>query len=337
MKNNGRLSAVLHVLIHMAERSGKVTSDDLAKLLATNPVVVRRVMAGLREAGYVRSEKGHGGGWTLVCNLQQVTLRNIYDALGRPTLLAIGNKDRTPECLVEQAVNAALQRAFDDAESLLLSRFGEVTLAMLAADVQARSAHQPGKHHHAFKDPAALAQRWNHAARDAWQCPEQIVSALGTKPGDTIAEIGAGTGYMVAHLSQAVGSSGTVIALDAEAAMVEYLTSQISNLGPAKIIARQASHNDPALPPESIDGALTVDVWHHMTGQAAYAQKVHRALKRGGRFVIVEHLPTAEQGPPQAMRLSPAQVSAHLETAGFWAEVRSETMPRHYLVVGHKD
>jgi len=140
MRHDSRLSGVLHVLLHMAEQSGPVTSEALAKAISTNPVVIRRIMAGLREQGYVRSEKGHGGGWTLACNLSQVTLLDIYTALGSPTLLAIGNRTQTPDCLVEQAVNAALEKAFRDAERLLMARLGKVTLAKLSADVRARQA-----------------------------------------------------------------------------------------------------------------------------------------------------------------------------------------------------
>ena len=63
MKRDSRLSGVLHVLLHMAEHDGPLTSDILAKAMDTNPVVIRRILGGLREQGYVRSEKGHGGGW----------------------------------------------------------------------------------------------------------------------------------------------------------------------------------------------------------------------------------------------------------------------------------
>jgi DNA-binding IscR family transcriptional regulator len=140
------LSGVLHVLMHMARQDGGVTSEVLARAMDTNPVVIRRILAGLREQGYVRSEKGHGGGWTLACDLHEVTLRDIYTALGCPSLLAMGNRTEAPGCLVEQAVNAALGKSFDDAETLLLARFGEVTLAKLSANVGRRMA-APGVHH----------------------------------------------------------------------------------------------------------------------------------------------------------------------------------------------
>ncbi|MBB3899704.1 DNA-binding IscR family transcriptional regulator [Roseococcus suduntuyensis] len=131
---------MLHVLLHMAEQEGPTTSEVLAKAMQTNPVVIRRIMSGLRERGYVRSEKGHGGGWTLACDLSRLTLRDVHEALGEPALLAIGNRTEAPSCLVEQAVNAALGRAFEDAEAMLLERFASVTLAQLRADLRARLA-----------------------------------------------------------------------------------------------------------------------------------------------------------------------------------------------------
>jgi DNA-binding IscR family transcriptional regulator len=134
---------VLHVLLHMAEEAGPVTSRALAKTMNTNPVVVRRVMAGLRNKGYIKSEKGHGGGWKLACDFSVLTLREIYLALGRPSLLAIGNRSESPGCPVEKAVNAALNPVFQQVEDLLLSRLGEVTLAMLRANFrQHRKEHK---------------------------------------------------------------------------------------------------------------------------------------------------------------------------------------------------
>lgn len=132
------MSGVLHVLLHMAEQSAPQTSETLARSMNTNAVVVRRIMAGLRDRGFVRSEKGHGGGWRIACNFESVTLRDIYDALGSPEILAIGNRSDATSCLIEQAVNDALGQAFNDAEALLLNRFGEISLARLSADFHAR-------------------------------------------------------------------------------------------------------------------------------------------------------------------------------------------------------
>lgn len=147
MRRDSRLSDVLHVLLHMAEHKSPVTSEALARAIDTNPVVVRRIMAGLREQGYVRSEKGHGGGWSLACDLAKVTLRDVYEALGSPTLLALGNREDASGCLVGQVVHEALDEAFEEAEALLLSRLGRVTLARLSAALHKRLAAH-GRHHH---------------------------------------------------------------------------------------------------------------------------------------------------------------------------------------------
>lgn len=132
MNRDTRLSGVLHVLLHLGRVTEPLTSEILAKTMGTNPAVFRRTMAGLRNAGYVHSEKGHGGGWTLVRPLTELTLLDIYTALGEPTLFAIGNKNQTSECKIENAVNAALSDTLAEAQTLLANRFGQITLDQIA-------------------------------------------------------------------------------------------------------------------------------------------------------------------------------------------------------------
>ena len=129
---------MLHVLIHMERRGEPATSEDIARMLGTNAVVVRRTMAGLRNEGYVRSEKGHGGGWVLARGLNEITLLDVHRAIGNPSVFAMGVEQENPACLVEQAVNAALADALQQAERILLERLGSVTLADLAKDVDRR-------------------------------------------------------------------------------------------------------------------------------------------------------------------------------------------------------
>jgi DNA-binding IscR family transcriptional regulator len=92
MKRSSQLSDVLHVLLHMAEMDGPATSETLAATLQTNPVVLRRLMAGLRQAGFVASAKGHGGGWVLSCPLDRLTLGDVHAALGAPPLMAMTHR-----------------------------------------------------------------------------------------------------------------------------------------------------------------------------------------------------------------------------------------------------
>lgn len=222
-------------------------------------------------------------------------------------------------------------------------------MGVAVAEAGNSQAHKPGskpdeqpkqggpKHGHDFSDPEAHAKRWNDPERDQWQHPEEIIAALALKPGATVADIGAGTGYMVAHLSKAVGKTGTVIPIDIEPAMVQYLTKRIRELGPAKVAPRKAAPDDPGFQSAGMDGVLTLDVWHHIDGPEAYARKVYEGLKRGGRFVVVDFEIDAEPGPPKAMRLKPEQIVKHLKAGGFRVEIAPESMPRHYMIVGYKD
>ncbi len=150
MKKDSKLSSVLHVLLHMAHSDRALTSGELSGYLQTNPVVVRRTLAGLRAFRYVEAVKGPGGGWTLSCDLAQVTLRDVYDAVGAPGVFAMGHREENPQCLVEQAVNEALDKAFQEAETLLIGRLSDVTLADLSADFNRRyQAHPRRKTAHA--------------------------------------------------------------------------------------------------------------------------------------------------------------------------------------------
>ncbi|MBD8548856.1 Rrf2 family transcriptional regulator [Sphingomonas sp. CFBP 8760] len=137
---DARLSRMLHLLIHMARAEGPLTSEAAAAMLNTNPVVVRRTMAGLREAGYVSSVKGHGGGWSLTRELESITMLDVHRALGENRIFALGPANPAPDCLVEQAVNGSLEDALRQAEAVLLQRLTAVTLADIAADFERRMA-----------------------------------------------------------------------------------------------------------------------------------------------------------------------------------------------------
>jgi len=140
MKNDNRLWRTLHVLIHMSHTQAPMTSQAIGEMLNTHAVVVRRTMAGLRDKRYVQSEKGHGGGWRLSCTLDQITLLDVYQALGSPPIFALGAAADGHNCLVEKAVNQAMAEALEQARQLLLDRLGKMTLAQIEQDYQALMA-----------------------------------------------------------------------------------------------------------------------------------------------------------------------------------------------------
>lgn len=132
MRKDSRLSRVLHALIHLDMLARAATSEELGKMLSTNPVVVRRTMARLKKAGYVSSLKGHNGGWSLVADLRTLTLYDIHKLVAEGSVFTIGLSDEHSQCPIEQAVNASLSDVLNEAEGLMLARFKQITIGSLA-------------------------------------------------------------------------------------------------------------------------------------------------------------------------------------------------------------
>ncbi|WP_092818252.1 Rrf2 family transcriptional regulator [Agrobacterium fabrum] len=132
MKTDGRLARMLHVLVHMGLLGGRETSERIAQMLNTNPVVVRRTLGALRESGIVVSEGGRGGGWKLIRSLDQITVLDVQRALVEGQMLPAPLSKDHPNCPVERASNAVLERAHCLAEAALRTAYSETTLAQIA-------------------------------------------------------------------------------------------------------------------------------------------------------------------------------------------------------------
>lgn len=128
MKRNSRLSLALHTLGHMAADDSLRTSSDIAEHAGTNPVVVRRVLGKLREAGLVTSEKGPSGGWRLARDPQQITLADIYVALGE-RLVAEDMSDDAVSCSIENALHHRVANIMNTIEQNLIERLSNTTIA----------------------------------------------------------------------------------------------------------------------------------------------------------------------------------------------------------------
>lgn len=138
MKRDSRLSIVLHGLLHMQAQGKPMTSAELALCMDTNPVVVRRTMAGLRDNGFVHSEKGHGGGWVIARPLAEISLLDIHESLGEPDVIGFSNKDEMSGCLIEQAVNRELDATMEEMRDVFKARMRAITLADIWESVRER-------------------------------------------------------------------------------------------------------------------------------------------------------------------------------------------------------
>ena len=129
MKRNSRLSLALHTLGHMALEKGEPrTSAHIAAHAGTNPVVVRRVLGRLREAGLLISEKGHAGGWKLAKSPTEISLADVYLALDEK-LIATDSGDEAAHCSLENALRNQVSGVMDDIERTLIERLSRTTIA----------------------------------------------------------------------------------------------------------------------------------------------------------------------------------------------------------------
>ncbi|PNH91299.1 Rrf2 family transcriptional regulator [Vibrio diazotrophicus] len=131
MRTDSRLSRVIHALLHMHDTQQPLTSEVLAKMLNTNSSVIRRTMSGLRDKGYVMSSKGHHGGWVLTKPLEDITLLELYEALGMPRLFAISSESDNSTCLVQQIADESLNNALEISRHVFIAQLEKVTLAEL--------------------------------------------------------------------------------------------------------------------------------------------------------------------------------------------------------------
>ncbi len=187
---------------------------------------------------------------------------------------------------------------------------------------------------HRFERAEDWAAEFDAADRDAWQKPEHVVALMQIEPGMSVADVGTGTGYFLPHLSRAVGESGRVLALDVEPDMVRYVRARAANEGLLNVRAHECAVDDPGLEAGSVDRILIVDTLHHIPERNAYVQKLARALKPGGRVVVVDFNPTSKRGPPVRHRVPEQQVVHELEAGGLEASIAPSELSEQYVVVG---
>jgi len=155
--------------------------------------------------------------------------------------------------------------------------------------------------------------------RAATQKPEEVVAALGLQPGQTVADVGAGTGYFTFHLARSVGSSGRILAVDIEAGMLEHIQQRAADEeGGAVVETILAAPDDPNLPDGEVDMILFVNTYHHLSDRNEYLDLLKADLGADGRVAIVDYrkedLPV---GPPISHKLSRDEVVKEFTAAGF--------------------
>lgn len=185
---------------------------------------------------------------------------------------------------------------------------------------------------HRFEDPEKWAAVFDDPARDAWQRPADVVAAMQIRPGQRVADLGAGTGYLVPYLADAVGPEGRVIALDVESTLVDHMTTRFADR--STVEARLTPMDSASLQPGEVDHVVLLDVYHHLSDRKAYFTNLRASMRPGGQLTVVDFDPKAEgtRGSPPEHRIAPSQVTRELRDAGWLALPTEVDLPDQYVV-----
>lgn len=170
--------------------------------------------------------------------------------------------------------------------------------------------------------------------RAAWQKPDEVVAALRLRPGQAVADVGAGTGYFTFRLARAVGPAGQVYAVDVDERFVSLLRRRQHEARVRQVDVVKTSPEDPGLAPASIDVAFLCDTYHHIGHRVRWLRRLQRALKPGGRIVNVDFVDgPLPVGPPASHKLPEKRVREEFALAGLRLVEEIKLLPYQYILV----
>jgi arsenite methyltransferase len=213
-----------------------------------------------------------------------------------------------------------------------------LTLLLLPLAVVAAQAPQDQHEaHRLHRDPTAYIAALDDPQRDAWQKPDDVLTALALEAGDVVADIGAGSGYFTLRLANHVGPSGRVYAVDLSSEMLAEVRRKVEAAELDNVTPVEATAEDPRLPAGGVDVIFICDTWHHIEDRAEYLGKLQAALAPDGRLAIVDfHKRPLPVGPPEAMKLTRDEVVAEATAAGFALADEHTFLPHQYFLVFHR-
>jgi len=192
-----------------------------------------------------------------------------------------------------------------------------------------------GKDHHG--NPADLdgyIARMEEPSRAAWQKPDEVVRALGLRPGQAACDVGAGPGYFSLRLARAVGEAGHVYAVDVEPRILSVLRDRVQSSNARNVTPVLSLPDDALLPAASCDLILIVDTYHHFPDGPGYLRRLSRALRPGGRIANVDfHKRELPVGPPPEHKVAREAFLADATAAGLRLAEEHTFLPYQYFVV----
>jgi ubiquinone/menaquinone biosynthesis C-methylase UbiE len=173
--------------------------------------------------------------------------------------------------------------------------------------------------------------------RAAEEEPDLAVAALDLRGGQTVADVGAGSGYMTVRLAKRVGPTGLVYAVDIQPEMLALLNQRLDKERLTNVKPILGLPDDPRLPPSSLDLALLVDVYHELQAPQQVLRQLRAALKPNGSLALVEYRKEDASIPIRfEHKMTAAEVRLEVEAEGFRLWTFNERLPRQHLMIFKK-
>jgi ubiquinone/menaquinone biosynthesis C-methylase UbiE len=218
-----------------------------------------------------------------------------------------------------------------------MKRFVSLLIGLILQACLAAQDHAPRDMHEMHllhQDPKAYVAMLDDPKRDAYQKPHDVITALELKPGEVIADIGAGSGYFTFRLARHLGDAGRVYAVDVSPDMILHLNRRIRDLKLKNVSTILAAPDDPLLAEASVDRFLICDTWHHIENRARYLALLMKMLKPGGQVIMIDFKKAETPvGPPQEMRIDRDELLGEMEANGFRLATEHTFLPYQYFLV----
>jgi ubiquinone/menaquinone biosynthesis C-methylase UbiE len=171
--------------------------------------------------------------------------------------------------------------------------------------------------------------------REQEERTDLLVTALALKPGEIVADIGAGSGYFSWRMAQKVGERGKVYAVEIQQEMIDILQVNMKKRGVGAIVQPVlGTVQDPKLPADSVDTIILVDVYHEFDFPFEMTRAMIQALKPGGRLVLVEYRGEDPAVPIKPLhKMTVAQVRKEMTVHPVAFEQTIATLPRQHIIV----
>ncbi len=173
--------------------------------------------------------------------------------------------------------------------------------------------------------------------REEYQKKDEIMRALELKPGQRVADIGAGSGYFTIPVAKAVGPTGKVWAIDIFQEMLNYIDRRLKAEQLENVELLKVERDDPQLPPAGVDIILMVDTYHYIQNRTEYAKKLREGLAPGGKVVVIDFIPKPWEerpwGPPPEQHLSKETLNSEMAEAGLKVVKDHDFLPEQFFVV----